>query len=85
LLVRAITIGCYKRMGGGREGDHPPKRPRAVAKRVCTTSAQREAEDRGDPAAGAHPRALSFPARGAEPLRETKNPERRQRSPYRLR
>ena len=54
-------------MGGGREGDHPPI-GRECNERVCTTSAKREAEDRGRPAAGALFARAPFPARGAAPL-----------------
>jgi hypothetical protein len=59
--------GVSKGMGGGREGDHPPEGPRGTS-----GSAQAEgAEDRGYPAAGGRMPALPFPARGAEPLRNS--------------
>jgi len=53
-------------MGGGREGDHPPEGPRGTSG-SAQRARQREAEDRGDPAAGGPRPAHPSPREGQSP------------------
>jgi len=86
MLIYGLTAEDYQRLLVAQNGAcavwaaagrGSTARRAARYERVCTTTAKREAEDRGDPAAGGHPSpAYPSPREGQRPLAIKKNKRR---------